>query len=214
MPGETILFDLDGVLADSRAAIAGCINHALRHNGFPERPQARLHRFIGPPLAAAFAELTREPIDSAPVAACVAAYRKHYARVLVAETRPVPGMAPLLAGLTGRRPLGVATSKPLPFSERILEALGLRSHFDVVAGPGLAALAEDKSVTVAAALGELRCAHGVMVGDRSFDVVAAHANGLAAIGVTWGIGSANELATAGADVIVDTPAELAAALSG
>lgn len=213
MPDEAILFDLDGVLTDSRAAIAGSVNHALRKNGFSERPEPRLHRFIGPPLAMAFAELTRQPVDSATVAACMSSYRERYAEVLAVETKAVPGMAELLADLSPRRPLGVATSKPLLFTEPILEALGLRGLFDAVAGPAVSAFAEDKSVTVAAALDLLHCGSGVMVGDRSFDVVAAHANGLTAIGVTWGIGTADELAAAGADVIVDTPGDLAAMLT-
>ena len=51
-----------------------------------------------------------------------------------------------------------------------------------------------------------------MVGDRSFDVVAAHDNGVRAIGVTWGIGDRAELEAAGADVILERPAELLALL--
>jgi phosphoglycolate phosphatase len=50
-----------------------------------------------------------------------------------------------------------------------------------------------------------------MVGDRSFDVLAAHAHGIPAIGATWGIGGAEELTEAGADRIVAHPSELAGA---
>ena len=51
-----------------------------------------------------------------------------------------------------------------------------------------------------------------MVGDRHVDMAAAHAHGLRAVGVTWGIGSADELRSAGADVLVSEPAELPAAV--
>jgi len=47
-----------------------------------------------------------------------------------------------------------------------------------------------RALTALAALG---CHAAAMVGDRSFDVEAARAHGLLAIGVTWGIGSAAEL---------------------
>jgi phosphoglycolate phosphatase len=50
-----------------------------------------------------------------------------------------------------------------------------------------------------------------MVGDRSFDVLAAHAHALPAIGVTWGIGTPGELTEAGADRLVGHPEELPAA---
>jgi phosphoglycolate phosphatase len=48
-----------------------------------------------------------------------------------------------------------------------------------------------------------------MVGDRWYDIAAAHANAMPAIGVLWGIGSERELSEAGADALVETPAELA-----
>ncbi|MGI8624098.1 MAG: HAD hydrolase-like protein, partial [Solirubrobacteraceae bacterium] len=51
-----------------------------------------------------------------------------------------------------------------------------------------------------------------MICDRRFDMEAARAYGLLAVGVTWGFGSRDELRRAGADVLVDRPAELAAAL--
>ena len=44
---DVVLFDLDGVLVDSRAAISGCINHALVANGLSERDPADLYRYIG-----------------------------------------------------------------------------------------------------------------------------------------------------------------------
>jgi phosphoglycolate phosphatase len=48
-----------------------------------------------------------------------------------------------------------------------------------------------------------------MVGDRKYDIVAAHDHGLRAVGVLWGIGSEQELRIAGADHLVASPAELA-----
>jgi phosphoglycolate phosphatase len=53
-----VLFDLDGVLVNSRAAIAGSLNRALAANGLPEHPEPELHRFIGPALATVFARGT------------------------------------------------------------------------------------------------------------------------------------------------------------
>jgi phosphoglycolate phosphatase len=208
-----VLFDLDGVLADSRAPISGCINHALAEHGYAPRPPAELHASIGALLPAVFAEIIAAPPDSPAIAACVATYRARYATASLTETTAAPGIADALAGLAaaGRR-LGVATSKPRPFAEPLLEALGLRQFFAVVAGPELDMGAEDKTATVGAALRALDADRGAMVGDRSFDMVAAHAHGLRAIGVGWGIGSREELLAAGADTIVDTPAGLAAAV--
>jgi phosphoglycolate phosphatase len=209
---DAVLFDLDGVLVDSRLAISRAINHALAFQGHRERPVAELHRFIGPPLAVAFAELTGEPVDSTAVAACVTAYRERYAVSSLSQTEVVPGIPETLDALVqqGHR-LAVATSKALGLAEPLLTALGLRERFEVVAGPDLSGGVEDKTATVSTTLHALGGPdRAVMVGDRSFDIVAAHANGIAAVGVAWGIGTATELATARADALADAPSALPA----
>jgi phosphoglycolate phosphatase len=203
-----VIFDLDGVLVDSRTAISGAMNHALVANGFPARPLAELHRFIGPPLALGFAELTGQPLHSDAVVACVASYRERYAVSSLTETEVFAGIPEAVEALSRDHRLAVATSKAQHLAEPLLAALGLREHFDFVAGPGIDVHVEDKATTIRAALDALDAEPAVMVGDRSFDVVGAHANGLRAIGVTWGIGDRDELAEA--DSLVDEPAQLPA----
>jgi phosphoglycolate phosphatase len=214
MDNGVVLFDLDGVLVDSRGPISSCINHALAAHGLPERDPADLYRYIGPPLLHAFAELLAQPVESPAVARCAETYRERYADASLTETAVTPGIADVLGALRdGGRRLGVATSKPRPFAEPLLDVLGMRAYFDVVAGPELDASGEDKITTVGAALRALGADRGAMVGDRSFDMLAARAHGLRAVGVGWGIGSRAELEAAGAERIVATPAELPAAVA-
>ncbi|MGZ4201155.1 MAG: HAD hydrolase-like protein [Thermoleophilaceae bacterium] len=211
---EVVLFDLDGVLVDSQLAISGCINHALAVEGFAERSAERLHRFIGAPLAAAFAELTAEPLESAVVRSCVARYRERYAEVSVRDTSVVSGIPEVLGELYGRFRLAVATSKPGLFAEPLLEGVGLRGFFELVVGSDPDATVETKATTIGAALRLLGAGSAVMVGDRQFDVLGAHANGLPCIGVTWGAGSRQELAAAQAEAIVEHPRMLPPAIAG
>jgi phosphoglycolate phosphatase len=210
-----VLFDLDGVLVDSRVPITGCLNHALAEHGLPRRSPEALQRFIGPPLASAFVELTGDPPDSPLVTSCVAAYHSRYATASLRETTVIPGVPDVLAPLAREFRLAVATSKTLVFAEPLLEALGLRHFFTAVAGPGMPARSEDKAQTIANALSALGApARGVMVGDRSFDIVGARAHALPTVGVTWGIGSREELEAAGADAVIDKPTQLPGAVIG
>jgi phosphoglycolate phosphatase len=207
-----VIFDLDGVLVDSRAAISGAMNHALAANGFPPRPTAELYRFIGPPLAVGFAELTTEPADSDAVVACVTSYRERYAVSSLTETTVFAGIPAALAELSRDHRLAVATSKGQLLAEPLLAALGLRERFEVVVGTDSSARVEDKAATIGRALAALQADRAaVMVGDRSFDVAGAHARGLRAVGVTWGIGSADELAEA--DAIAHEPSALPATIA-
>jgi phosphoglycolate phosphatase len=207
---DAIVFDLDGVIVDSRAAVRRALNDTLARHGFPLRPPETLDRFIGPPVFPAFAELTGEPEDSSAVAACAETYHRRYEDVYLELTPLVAGMAGVLDELTV--PLAIATAKPAAFVAPLLERLEVAARFRFVFAPEMGALNEPKSITVAKALSALGAAEPVMVGDRSFDVVAAHDNAIRAIGVTWGIGDRHELEAAGADAIVERPSDLLALL--
>ncbi len=206
-----VLFDLDGVLVDSRTAIARSMNHALDACGLERWPEERLHPFIGPPLHDAFREVIDvQAGDPSLVDACVARYRERYRDTCTRETLAMEGVVEVLHALRPRLRCGVATSKPGVFAVPILETLGLRHLFGPVVGPSLEARSEPKRETVARALVALGAGHDVaMVGDRSHDVVAGRAHGLVTVGVLWGIGGREELESAGADHVVETPAELA-----
>ena len=113
---DAVLFDLDGVLVDSRAAITGCINHALVEHEFAARPPESLHRFIGPSLADAFAELTDHPSESAVAASCLASYRERYAEASLQETVATPGIEIALGDLSQRYRLAVSQPQSLLLS--------------------------------------------------------------------------------------------------
>jgi phosphoglycolate phosphatase len=202
-----VLFDLDGVLADSRATISASVAAALAERGHDGHRAMEVERLIGPPLRLGFADLLEIDPAADEVTALIDAYRSRY-RTALLETPGFPGMPEALDELAadGLR-LGVATSKPLPFALPILDVLGLRERFDVVEGPQFDGT-EEKTVTLERALAELGPGAIALVGDRHYDVTAAKAHGLLAVGVAWGIGSRAELEGAGADVVVENPAEM------
>jgi phosphoglycolate phosphatase len=109
--------------------------------------------------------------------------------------------------------LAIATSKSALFAEPLLDALGLTRFFVAVAAAAADDTDDDKTAIVGRALALLDGRPVAMVGDRSFDVDAARAHGLLSIGVTWGIGSAEELRAAGADRLIEEPGELLALLA-
>lgn len=211
---DAVIFDLDGVIVDSYAPVTSAINAALADHGIPTRPDGDLRRFIGPPTFTAFAELTGEDADSAVVAAVVASYRAHYAGVYLAQTSVIEGMAPVLEALAARLQLAIATSKSATFTAPLLEALGLERFFAAVAAASPIDISDDKTTIVGRALDALDRPRAAMVGDRAFDIEAGLTHGLLAVGVTWGIGSADELRGAGAQEILDRPGELLELLAG
>jgi phosphoglycolate phosphatase len=213
----TVLFDLDGVLVDSRSSIATCMRHALDGAGLAAPDDHVLHAHIGPPIHDSFEALvTRLGGDAGLVPALVERYRERYRDTCIAETPAFPEIPALLADLARHRRLGVVTSKPVAFARPILAALGLARHLAIIEGPSLQARSEAKAVTLARALVALappRTETVAMVGDRSHDIAAGRVHGLVTIGVLWGFGTRAELKGAGADAIVATPAELVFAIN-
>jgi phosphoglycolate phosphatase len=208
---DAVLFDLDGVLVDSRVPFARSVNSALTSHGLAPRPEHELCRYLGPPLHRTFRALVGQESLVQP---CVDSYRARYRELAASETIVFPGMREILDGLVNQVPLVVATSKPRALAEPLLDALNLRGFCASVIGPELDSENEQKAVTVGRAMRELSPeARPVMVGDRKHDIAAAHEHDIHAIGVLWGIGSEKELLTAGADALGHTPAELATLLT-
>jgi phosphoglycolate phosphatase len=208
-----VLFDFDGTLVDSTPGIWASIRFAAAELALPEPTPGQLRAMVGPPLQDGFAGafgLTGDDVDRA-----VATYRAHYAAGAMFDAEVYPGIPELLADLRAEgMTLALATSKPEPFAVRILEHAGLRAAFASVHGATLDGAVRHKDQVVAAAL----AAHPdgerpVLIGDRSHDVLGARAHGLPCIGAGWGPAPPGELAAAGAAAVVDTPAQVLAALS-
>jgi phosphoglycolate phosphatase len=213
LAADAVLFDLDGCLVDSRVPFVRSINAALAAHGLQERHPDELVGYLGPPIHGTLHELVGD--DEELVASLLTTYRARYREHGLAETPVFDGIHELLAGLReAGLPLVVCTTKAQILAEPLLEAVDLRPYFTAVAGTPADVAEEPKTVTLGRALTLLPdgAAHPVMVGDRRFDIEAAHAHGLVGIGVRWGIGDDAELTAAGADALVSTPAELLALL--
>ncbi len=202
------LFDLDGTLVDSAPGIHASIDHALATLGRPPLPVAQLPRWIGPPLRQSFATVCA---DAAEVECAVDAYRARYAAHGWAEHHVYPGIPELLRQLAaeGAR-LAVVTSKVERYARQILDAASWGRSFGAVYGVGETSAHSEKAAQIAQALRDfaIPARAAVMVGDRSYDIEGAHANGVRGVGVLWGYGAREELAGAGADALAAQPADL------
>ena len=211
-----VCLDLDGCIIDSTGAILPSVRVALEPLGLGDLPAEELKGLIGPPLETGLADLLGRHGRDVELARSVAtAYRADYRVHMLARTTLVPGMAEAIARLATDRLVCVVTSKPGQFARPILDHLDVTPHLAFVEAPTLDLGGEPKKVTLARALDRLGPAAdgAAMVGDRHHDVDAGKAHGVRTIGVLWGAGDEAELAEAGADAVVATPAELVAVLA-
>lgn len=201
------LFDLDGTLVDSGPPIMASANHALESLGFDSLAPDQARSVVGPPLHVSFSAVTGLDPEHKTIGELIGAYRIHYADTSANLTTVYSGIADLLDELGSKTKIGVVTSKPKPIAERVLNGVGLRHHFDFVEGPALDS-PEPKAETLARGLEAVGHQPAVMIGDRSYDIVAAVHHEIASIGITWGYGDAAELTLAGADQLATSPAAL------
>ena len=206
----SILLDLDGTLIDSQPGILASCNAAILALGHEPDPSLDLAAVIGPPMDEVMRHiLTRYEDDR--VTEAVSAYREHYGTIgLFGSTvyPEIPEAMDRLIALGAK--LYVATSKRTVFAHRILDHLGLTGRLTGVFGSEAGGALDEKTELIAHMLKHegITPARCIMVGDRRYDVLGAHANNMHAIGVLWGYGSQGELEAAGADELIRLPTDL------
>ena len=210
---DYLLFDLDGTLTDPGLGITSCVQYALKSLGIDEPNLDKLKPFIGPPLKTSFMEFYG--LDDEKAEAAVAKYRERFQDTGIYENELYRGIPEMLKKLRGRGlHLGVASSKPTVFVERILEHFKIKQYFEVVVGSELDGSRSEKAEVVQEALrrlfpdGRIQKHRVFMIGDRKFDVEGARTIGVESVGVTFGYGGMEELMAAHADYIVRSVEEL------
>jgi phosphoglycolate phosphatase len=206
-----VLLDLDGTLVDTYPGILASCLEALRALGHEPDETLDVRGTIGPPLEDVMRILLQSYGDDR-VGEAVAAYRRHYGESGFLGSVPYPGIGKSLEEMkrAGSR-IYLATSKRAMFASRILDHLKFAAYFDGVYGSGPGGELDHKPELLAHILSKhgLASSHSLMVGDRRYDISGAHAVGMRGLGVLWGYGTRDELETAGADKLVDSPADLA-----
>jgi phosphoglycolate phosphatase len=208
---RSVLLDLDGTLIDSCPGILGSCMAALRALGHEPDDSLDIRRFIGPPLEDILQALLQSYGDDR-VDDAVIAYRRHYGDSGYLGSVPYPGIGKALEQMkrAGLR-VYLATSKRAVFASRILDHLAFTVYFDGIHGSVPGGTLDHKPELLAHIISQhdLSPSHCLMVGDRRHDIAGAHAVGMHGLGVLWGYGSRDELETAGADQLVESPADLA-----
>lgn len=206
---NTVFFDLDGTLTDPGEGITNSVMYALKRFGIEVADRRKLYPFIGPPLLDSFMEYYGFSRDQAMLA--IEYYREYYEPTGIFENKLYDGIDAMLKSLkeAGKK-LVLATSKPENMAIRVLKKYEIFDWFDFVCGASVDETRTEKADVISYALGvsETAPSDAIMVGDRKYDILGAHANGMQAVGVLFGYGTKDELEAAGAENTVADVNEL------
>ena len=210
LPGRfrAALFDMDGLLLDSEPLWIGAEAELLERHGdrFTEADRDATHGRALDDSVRAYADRLPEVTVEQLKAELMGLMRERYA----AGAPLHRGAADLVRALVGRVRLGVATSTTTPLVELALQGVGLLDAFEIVSsGADLGAAKPDPRVFLEGCrrLGT-DPAHAVAFEDSPVGVMAAHAAGMFVVGVPDRDGVAGRLVAAGADLLLDSLADV------
>ena len=187
MPSRAVLFDLDGTLADTAPDLAGALNRLRTDQGLGPLPIERLRPFASAGarglVHAGFGVKPGDADYDALREAFLELYREH----TCVQTQLFPGIAELLEALARRgTPWGIVTNKATRFTDRIVEALGLKPAC-VVCGDTTEHLKPHPApMRHAAEQLKLPAGECMYLGDDLRDIQAGRAAGMRTVAVQWG----------------------------
>lgn len=203
---DYILFDLDGTLTDSKPGIIECIAYALEKENVPYTNQI-LDKMVGPPFRVSMHDFLG--LEMPEIEKLIGIYRGVYEEYGYKNCKVFEGVEQMLSALKNAgKVLGVATSKPIKFTQMIMRDFGLGKYFDYVAGASSDASKEAKSDVIQGALENLGVkdkSKVLMVGDRLYDIEGAHMQGIDCAAVLYGYGSKEEFEEYKAEYILAAP---------
>ncbi len=209
----TVVFDLDGTIADTAPDLIDAANAALIAGGFAAPPADAIRKAVGFGAVAMLESglaAGGHKVDAERVRQLAAALIAHYEENIAAKTRLFPGFAEVAASLRleGAK-LALCTNKKQQLTLKLLEALGIAGLFDAVTcGDSFPFRKPDpRHVESAVCLAGGNLSAAVMVGDSEPDIAAARAAGIPSIAVSFGYASvpASEL---GAGAVMNSFEEL------
>ncbi|MGH1420639.1 MAG: HAD-IA family hydrolase [Hyphomonas sp.] len=212
------IWDMDGTLVDSREIIHESMMQGFKACGLTPPTYDQSRRIVGLSLHEACARLAPEDVAPETIDALVAGYRQAF---IAFRSRPgyvqplYDGAMEILEQLRDENWLiAMATGKTRQGIRSVFASHPMEPFFDTIwcadDGPG-----KPHPFMVQQSMDALGVeAHqSLMIGDATFDILMGNAAGVKTLGVSWGFGTSDELAEAGADEIHETFESLSASLS-
>jgi HAD superfamily hydrolase (TIGR01509 family) len=204
---RAVIFDLDGVLADSEGLHILAWEEIAQEYRLPE-DRLPLHDWIGYPDTEIVKDVVREHGLSISPDDLLEHKRRIFRRMITEKLQPFPGAVSALSELDPL-PLGLATSSPRPETELMLRILGITNRFRTVVTCDEVKRSKPDPESYLLAAQQLGMIPGqcVAVEDSSAGVQSARKAGLIVLAVTNSL--AAEKLTGARQIFASTPEAVA-----
>jgi HAD superfamily hydrolase (TIGR01549 family) len=204
---DTAIFDVDGTLVDSNYHHALAWYRALRSKDIT-MPIWRLHRGIGMGGDTFIPNLVGEDVEAKHGDELRERWAEEFDK-LIDEIQPFEGARELLEDVKGRGfRLVLASSGKAQHVDHFLDLIDAKSVADEWTTSDDAEHSKPEPDLLETALAKVQGARGVMIGDSTWDFVAAGKLGVPSLAVRTGGFSPEELQEAGADKVFESLPEM------
>jgi len=201
----TIIFDLDGTLANTLPDITAAVKYAMNVVGCPIQSDDTVKACIGGGaknlIKRTLGEEHKHLLDEA-----LAVFADYYSEHVVNETRLYPDVISVLDHYYGKKHIALATFKARQGTMRILEHFGIRRYFDTVVTVDDVNRPKPDPECLQKILGVLHAApaEAIYVGDTITDIKTGKNAGVITCAVTYGFGTTEEVFTQNPDCIISS----------
>lgn len=207
---DAVLFDLDGTLLDTLDDLAASANHVLEFFGLPSRSRREIQMFVGNGIAKLIARILPGGAEDPRFEAAYQEFRVYYREHCMDQTKPYPGILPLLKGLKEDGYKTAIVSNKADFAVEKLSEVHFHGLIDASVGENGRMAKKPAPDMPRKALSEIGVSpeRAVYVGDSDVDIRTAENAGLDCILVTWGFRDEEFLKSQGAKEFVRNAEEL------
>ncbi len=192
---QAIVFDFDGVIADSERLHLRSYQEILAPEGITMSTEDYFARYLGYDDVGVFKALARDhdiEMDETRITQLIARKGERYEALAAAGEMLFPGAADFIRAAAAAVPIAIASGALTHEIEHVLERAGLRSIFPVIVGADQTARSKPHPDPYQAAFERLRAHSGrdlagsrtVAIEDSRWGLVSAHDAGLRTVAVT------------------------------
>ena len=212
---KTVVFDLDGTLADTAPDLTAALNHALGMLGRPPVPAEDVRHMVGHGARALLQKglAATGAVSEALIEQGFPIFLAHYEAHIADLTRPFPGVEQALAALEADGvTLAICTNKLESLTHRFIAAIGWEGRFAAIVGGDTLSVRKPDPAPLLEAIARAGGGPAAFVGDSITDTDTARAAAIPCVALSFGFADrpADQL---GADRVIDHWDELISALA-
>lgn len=181
---DTVIFDLDGTLLDSKNLIFRSFIHTFEHfrPGYVLSDE-ELESFFGPTLHQTFSKYSE---DEKEIEEMIAYYREFNVSNHDQMVKLFPGVKELITTLHRKKyKLAIVSSKKDDLVNHALEIFGIKDKFNIIIGAEMVKKHKPDPEGILLAIKELDAKHACYVGDTVNDMIAAQRAGIKCVAAMY-----------------------------